>query len=57
MRNYHLSIYTHSEKVTINRPCASQICIGVIIVLSIKSQSLCDFLIGREINEITPTAI
>ena len=38
-----------------NRPCASQICIGVIIVLSIKTQSLCDVLIGRRLNEITPT--
>ena len=57
MHDYHLSIYTHSEKIKINRPRASQICIGVIIVLSIKSQWPCDFLIGREINEITPTAI
>ena len=42
-------------KVKTNRPRASQICIGVIIVLSIKTQSLCDVLIGRELNEITPT--
>ena len=39
-----------------NRPRASQICIVVIIVLSINTQSLCDILIGRELNEITPTA-
>ena len=37
--------------------CASQICIGIIIVLSLKTQSLCDVLIGRELNEITPTAV
>ena len=43
------------RKVKTNRPRASQICIGVIIVLSIKTQSLCDVLIGRELNEITPT--
>ena len=42
---------------TWNRPCASRICIGVIIDLSIKTQSLCDVLIGRELNEIMPTAI
>ena len=30
--------------------------IVVIIVLSINTQSLCDILIGRELNEITPTA-
>ena len=47
----------NSEKIKTNRPCASQICIGVIIDLSIKTQSLCDVLIGRELNEITPTAI
>ena len=40
-------------KVKTNGPHASQICIGVIIVLSIKTQSLCDVLIGRELNEIT----
>ena len=51
MRDYHLSLHA-----LINRPRASQICIGVIIVLSIKTQSLCDVLIGRELNEITPTA-
>ena len=39
-----------------NRPRASQIRIGVIIVMSIKTQSLCDILIGRKLNEITPTA-
>ena len=44
-------------KVKTNPPRASQICIGVIIVLSIKTQSLRDVLIGREHNEITPTAI
>ena len=50
-----ICLYTHSEVKT-NRPRASQICIGVIIVLSIKTQSLCDVLIGRELNQITPTA-
>ena len=52
-----ICLYTHSEKIKTNRPLASQICIGVIIVLSIKRQSLCDILIGWELNEITPTAI
>ena len=37
MRNYHLSLHALG-KVKTNRPCASQICIGVIIVLSIKSR-------------------
>ena len=55
-RDYHLSLHALG-KVKTNRPRASQICIGVIIVLSIKTQSLCDVLIGRELNEITPTAI
>ena len=55
MRDYHLSLHALG-KVQINRPHASQICIGVIIVLSIKTQSLCDVLIGRELNEITPTS-
>ena len=55
MRDYHLSFHA-LRKVKTNRPCASQICIGVIIFLSIKTQSLCDVLIGRELNEITPTA-
>ena len=52
-------VFTHRStgKVKTNRPGASQICIGIIIVLSIKTQSLCDILIGRELNEITPTAI
>ena len=27
------------------------------MVMSIKTQSLCDVLIGRELNEITPSAI
>ena len=40
-------------KVKTNQPRASQICIRVIFVLSIKL--LCDVLIGRELNEITPT--
>ena len=53
MRDYHLSIHA-LEKVKTNRPCASQI--GIIIVLSIKTQSLCDILIGRGLNEIRPTA-
>ena len=53
MHDYHLSLHALG-KVKTNRPCASQI--GVIIVLSIKTQSLCDVLIGRELNEITPTA-
>ena len=39
---------------TTNRPCASQICIGI---LSIKTQSLCDILIGWQLNEIKPAAI
>ena len=41
-----ICLYTHSEKIKTNRPCASQICIGVIIDLSIKTQLLCDVLIG-----------
>ena len=56
MRDYHLSLHALG-KVKTNRPRAFQICIGVIIVLSIKTQSLCDVLIGGELNEITPTAI
>ena len=59
MGDYHLSLHTLG-KVKTNRPRVSQICIGVIIVLSIKTQSLCewqcDVLIGRELNEITPTS-
>ena len=55
MRDYHLSLHALG-KVKTNRPRASQICIVVIIVLSINTQSLCDILIGRELNEITPTA-
>ena len=51
MHDYHLSLHALT-----NRPHASQICIGVIIVLSIKTQSLCDILFGRELNKITPTA-
>ena len=53
MRDFHLSLHV-LEKVKTNRTRASQI--GVIIVLSIKRQSLCEVLIGRELNEITPTA-
>ena len=53
MRDYDMSLHALG-KVKTNRPRASQI--GVIIVLSIKTQSLCDVLIGRELNEITPTA-
>ena len=56
MRDYHLLLHA-LRKVKTNRPCASQICIGVIIVLSIAKQSLSDVLIGRELNEITSTAI
>ena len=56
LRDYHLSLHALGKLKT-NRPRASQICTGVIIVLSIKTQSLCDVLIGRELNEITPTAI
>ena len=56
MRDYHLSLHALG-KVKTNRPRASHICICVIIVLSIKTQLLCDVLIGRELNEITPTAI
>ena len=52
MRDYHLSLHA-LRKVKTNQPRASQI--GVIIVLSIK-KSLCDVLIGRELNEVTPTA-
>ena len=55
MRDYHLSLHALG-KVKTNGPRASQICIGVIIGRSIKTQSLCDVLIGRELNEITPTA-
>ena len=55
MRDYHLSLHALG-KVTTNRPHASQICIVVIIVLSINMHLLCDILIGRELNEITPTA-
>ena len=55
MRDYHLSLHALG-KVKTNRPRASQICIVVIIVLSINTQSLSDILIGRELNEITPTA-
>ena len=47
----------HSEKIKTNIPRASQICTGKIIVLSLKTQSLCDILSGRELNEITPTAV
>ena len=54
MLDYHLSLHALG-KVKTNRPRASQ-SIGVIIVLSIKTQSLCDILIGRELNEITPPA-
>ena len=54
IRDYHLSLNA-LENVKTNRPSASQICIHVIIVLLIKTQSLCDVLIGRELNEITPT--
>ena len=43
-------------KVKTNRPRATQICIGVIIVLSIKWQSLCDVLIGRERHSDWPRA-
>ena len=55
MGDYHLSLHTLG-KVKTNQPHASQICIGVIIVLSIKRQWKCDILIGGELNEITPTA-
>ena len=55
MRDYHLSLHALG-KVKTNRSRASQICIVVIIVLSINTQSLWDILIGRELNEITPTA-
>ena len=56
MRNYHLCIHA-LRKIKINRPCASQISIGVIIVLSLKTQLLFDVLIGRELHEVTPTAV
>ena len=53
-----ICLYTHSEKIKTNRPHAhNQICLGLTIYLSIKTQSLCDVLIGRELNEITPTPI
>ena len=55
MRDYHLSLHALG-KVKTNRPRASQICIVVIIVLLINTQSMCDILIGRELNEITPSA-
>ena len=55
MRDYHLSLHALG-KVKPNRPRASQICIVVIIVLLINTQSLCNILIGRELNEIKPTA-
>ena len=55
MCDYHLSLHALG-KVKTNHLRASQICIGVIIVLSIKTQSLCDLLIGRELDELTPTA-
>ena len=55
MRDYHLSLHALGKDKT-NRPRASQIWIGVIIFLSIKTQSLCDVLIGGELNEITLTA-
>ena len=56
-KNVRLSFVFTRTGIKTNRPHASQICIGVIIDLSIKTQSLCDILIGRELNEITPTAI
>ena len=49
MRDYHLSLHAFG-KVQTNQPRASQICIGVFIVLSIKTQSLGDVLIGRELK-------
>ena len=49
MRDYHFSLHTLG-KVQTNPPRASQICIGVFIVLSIKTQSLCDVLIGQELK-------
>ena len=55
MCDYHSSLHALGKLKT-NRLCASQICIGIIIVLSIKTQSLCDVLIGRELDELTPTA-
>ena len=39
MRDYQLSLHAHG-KVKTNRPRAPQICIGVIIVLSIKTAAL-----------------
>ena len=54
MRDYHLPLHA-LRKVKTNRPRASQICIGCPRT-SIKTQSLCDVLIGRELNEIMPTA-
>ena len=51
--NVRLSfVFTLTRKRSIvktNQPHASQICIGVIIVLSIKTQSLCDVLNGQEL--------
>ena len=51
--NLRLSfVFTRTRKrFKPNQPHASQICIGVIIYLSIKTQSLCDVLIGRELND------
>ena len=51
-----ICLYTHSEKLKSIDHMLLKFCIGIIIVLSIKTQSLCDILIGRELNEITPTA-
>ena len=47
-RDYHLSLHALG-KVKTNRPRASQICIVVIIVLSIKTQPLCDVLISGDL--------
>ena len=46
--------YMHSAKIKTNWSHASQIYIGVIIILSLKTQTLCDVLIGRELNENHP---
>ena len=47
-----ICLYRHSENINTNLPRASQISIGVIIVLSLEKQSLCSVLIGKELNDV-----
>ena len=51
-----ICLYNHSEKLKPIDHVLLKFAV-VIIVLSIKTQLLCDVLIGQEPNEITPTAI